>query len=185
MPRLQEGPGTWHRVNAQEVLGISIFLHRLLWGLPLFGASFRGAHRTWLPANPSPISCDCQSPCPSWVPLRTETSQRPQGGHPMLEPQAVGMETEKGHGRLSIGRYLSQGLTLRPCPECGFYWSVSRRDSRLGSALVHQGVGETAGSCLGSMCSQLCVLYWELCSGPPRCGGNCRFLPGLHVFRAV
>ena len=103
----------------------------------------------------------------------------------MLEPQAVGMETEKGHGRLSIGRYLSQGLTLRPCPECGFYWSVSRRDSRLGSALVHQGVGETAGSCLGSMCSQLCVLYWELCSGPPRCGGNCRFLPGLHVFRAV
>ena len=24
-----------------------------------------------------------------------------------------------------------------------------------------------------------------LCSGPPGCGGNCRFLPGLHVLRAV
>lgn len=79
----------------------------------------------------------------------------------MLELQAVGMETEKGHGRLSIGRYLSQGLTLRPCPECGFYWSVSRRDGLLGSALAHRGVGETAGSCLGSTCSELCGLYWE------------------------
>lgn len=79
----------------------------------------------------------------------------------MLELQAVGMETEKGHGRLSTGRYLSQGLTLRPCPECGFYWSVSRRDGLRGSALAHRGVGETAGSCLGSTCSELCGLYWE------------------------